>query len=331
MYLLTPITCDASATPENSATVLNKSTKRAATITKKVERKPNSSRIRSERPLPVMTPMRPHISSLTYSAMVMGISDHSSVYPKCAPAWVYVLIPPASLSTLDVISPGPTTARNTARRRRNVRLRRVKSLLRVFSVESLSVTVSRLVIALDSLNLKSLQLGPHMAHHVIHGDGSNRAIAFIYHRQAAQIVFVEQLENFLLLRVGRHRELRRGSQFRHPLVAAREQQSRDGHVARECGIAVDQHDVVELIGRNLVEPNVVHHFAARRVFAHHDDFRGHHAARGVLTELQELLHLFRLAVVHFIQHFLTGFGRKAGNQVGCGVRAHFLDDVSCFL
>src|SRR5580658_7624926 len=209
MYLLTPITCDASATPENSATVLNKSTKRAATITKKVERKPNSSRIRSERPLPVMTPMRPHISSLTYSAMVMGISDHSSVYPKCAPAWVYVLIPPASLSTLDVISPGPTTARNTARRRRNVRLRRVKSLLRVFSVESLSVTVSRLVIRITSpkfqlsnfksqfqiSNLPLLQLGPHMTHDVIHGDGSDRAVTRVHHRQAAQIVFIEQLEN----------------------------------------------------------------------------------------------------------------------------------------
>src|SRR5271155_4241945 len=187
----------------------------------------------------------------------MGISDHSRVYPKWAPAWVYVLIPPASLSTLEVISPGPTTARNTARRRRKVRLRRVKSLLRVFSVESLSVTVSRLVIRITSLkfqisnfksqisNLKSqistfkseilrlpwLQLGPHMAHNVIHGDGPNRAIALVHHRQAAQIVFVEQLKNFLLLRVGHHRKLRRGSQFRHPLVASREQQSCDRNVA----------------------------------------------------------------------------------------------------
>ena len=37
----------------------------AASMTKKVERNPNSSRIRSERPLPVTTPMRAHISSLT--------------------------------------------------------------------------------------------------------------------------------------------------------------------------------------------------------------------------------------------------------------------------
>ncbi len=74
------------ATPANSATVLPKSTTSAAIITKKVERNPNSSRIKSESPFPVTTPMRAHISSLTYSAMVIGISAHSSVYPYCAPA-----------------------------------------------------------------------------------------------------------------------------------------------------------------------------------------------------------------------------------------------------
>ena len=63
--LLTPKICMDAATPANSATVLPKSTANAATITKKVERKPNSSRIRSERPLPVTTPMRAHISSET--------------------------------------------------------------------------------------------------------------------------------------------------------------------------------------------------------------------------------------------------------------------------
>src|ERR1700685_4138134 len=78
-YRLTCITSEASATPENSATVLNRSTNNAATITKNVDRNPNSSRIRSERPLPVTTPMRAHISSLTYSAIVMGIKDHRSV------------------------------------------------------------------------------------------------------------------------------------------------------------------------------------------------------------------------------------------------------------
>ena len=65
------------ATPANSATTLARSTKKPVIITKNVGRKPNSSRIRSDNPLPVMTPMRAHISSVTYSAMVMGISDHS--------------------------------------------------------------------------------------------------------------------------------------------------------------------------------------------------------------------------------------------------------------
>ena len=112
----------AAATPANSATTFARSTKNPVTITKNVERKPNSSRIRSESPFPVTTPIRAHISSVTYSAIVIGISDHSSVYPYCAPAWVYTEIPPASLSTLEVISPGPTTASSSVKRRRRPRI-----------------------------------------------------------------------------------------------------------------------------------------------------------------------------------------------------------------
>ncbi len=44
-----------------------------------VARNPNSSRIRSDRPLPVTAPMRAAISCTTMSAMVVGISVHSSV------------------------------------------------------------------------------------------------------------------------------------------------------------------------------------------------------------------------------------------------------------
>ena len=79
MYRLIPKISTAEATPANSATTFPRSTRKPATITKNVGRKPNSSRIRSESPLPVTTAMRAHISSVTYSAMVMGISDHKSV------------------------------------------------------------------------------------------------------------------------------------------------------------------------------------------------------------------------------------------------------------
>src|SRR5271156_2714900 len=43
-------------------------------------------------------------------------------------------MPPASLSTLEVIRPGPTTARNNARRRRVMRVRRRRFEPRVFQV-----------------------------------------------------------------------------------------------------------------------------------------------------------------------------------------------------
>ncbi len=44
---------------------------------KNVVRKPNSSRIRSERPLPVTAPMREHISWVTIKSSVIGIKVQS--------------------------------------------------------------------------------------------------------------------------------------------------------------------------------------------------------------------------------------------------------------
>ena len=65
MYLLTWKICIAAATPANSATTFARSTKNPVIITKKVDRNPNSSRMRSESPFPVTTAMRAHISSVT--------------------------------------------------------------------------------------------------------------------------------------------------------------------------------------------------------------------------------------------------------------------------
>src|SRR6266852_4207359 len=51
----------AAATPANSATTFARSTKKPVIITKKVGRNPNSSRMRSESPFPVTTPIRAHL------------------------------------------------------------------------------------------------------------------------------------------------------------------------------------------------------------------------------------------------------------------------------
>src|SRR6266481_6452148 len=77
-YLLTPKICMDAATPANSATTFARSTKKPVIITKNVGRNPNSSRMRSDRPFPVTTPIRAHISSVTYSAMFMGMRDQCS-------------------------------------------------------------------------------------------------------------------------------------------------------------------------------------------------------------------------------------------------------------
>ncbi len=66
------------ATPANSATTLPKLVMTSASISQNVTRNPNSSRIRSLRPLPVTAPMRDAISCTTTSATVIGIIVHSS-------------------------------------------------------------------------------------------------------------------------------------------------------------------------------------------------------------------------------------------------------------
>ena len=63
--------------PANSAITLVKLVSTRAIIRKNVVRRPNSSRIRSESPLPVTAPMREHISCVTMSSSVMGISVQS--------------------------------------------------------------------------------------------------------------------------------------------------------------------------------------------------------------------------------------------------------------
>src|SRR5262249_50360245 len=55
-------------------------------------------------------------------------------------------MPPASLSTFDVIKPGPTTARKTASRRRSERVRTLNCRLRLVSREKVSVNVTQVFI-----------------------------------------------------------------------------------------------------------------------------------------------------------------------------------------
>ena len=102
--------------PANSATTLPKFVTMSVTMTMNVSRNPNSSRIRSLSPLPVTAPSRDAISCTTMRAIVIGIIVQSSEYPNCAPAWEYVKMPPASLSTLAVMNPGPMTASRSSSR-----------------------------------------------------------------------------------------------------------------------------------------------------------------------------------------------------------------------
>ncbi len=111
-------TGEAYATPANSAAVLPRSARTNSSSTTVVTLTPKFSRIRSARPFPVTAPIRAHISCVTISASVTGISSQSIEYPNCAPAIEYVWIPPTSLSALAVMIPGPTIEKNSSSERR---------------------------------------------------------------------------------------------------------------------------------------------------------------------------------------------------------------------
>ena len=74
------------ATPANSAMTLVMLARTSMVIMRNVRRRPNSSRIRSDSPLPVTAPIREHISWVMISTRVMGSRVHSGRYPYLAPA-----------------------------------------------------------------------------------------------------------------------------------------------------------------------------------------------------------------------------------------------------
>src|SRR5205807_1923710 len=132
----------AAATPANSATTFARSTKKPVIITKNVGRNPNSSRMRSESPLPVTTPMRAHIhSAAAFLALHQTGND------------------------------------------------------------------------------------------VVHGNGPDRTILLIYDRQHSQIVFVKELEHFLLIGFGGKADYRFHLQGRQALVGRGQEHSHHGNHA----------------------------------------------------------------------------------------------------
>ena len=63
--------------PANSAMMLVRFVSTSTAISRNVVRSPNSSRMRSDRPLPVTAPMREFISCVTTSSTVIGSSVQS--------------------------------------------------------------------------------------------------------------------------------------------------------------------------------------------------------------------------------------------------------------
>src|SRR5215470_6005031 len=95
-------------------------------------------------------------------------------------------MPPASLSTLAVMNPGPTTARTSAMRRRH-------SLSQVMTLQT---------------RPSPLMAVSQHRDHVVSGDDAGQPAVFVDDGERDEIVFVEQLRDIGLRRVGRAGDVR---------------------------------------------------------------------------------------------------------------------------
>src|SRR5215468_844246 len=105
-------------------------------------------------------------------------------------------MPPASLSTLEVIRPGPTTARKRPNRRRSRRVRLRRAMPRSRQASTLAEMTVQSIAGLVAQ--EPLTAAGQPGHHVVHSDGTDRPPVLLHHAQAAQIVLVKQVEDLLV-------------------------------------------------------------------------------------------------------------------------------------
>src|SRR5258708_1143396 len=107
-------------------------------------------------------------------------------------------MPPASLSTLEVMIPGPITASSSVRRLRKARSRFCRPVPGVRSPCPLSALASQFMPFPNFLLFFFTSLFPYFLlldeprNHIVHGDRPNRAILLTHHRERAQVVLVKQ-------------------------------------------------------------------------------------------------------------------------------------------
>ncbi len=155
-------------------------------------------------------------------------------------------MPPASLSTLEVISPGPDHRQQQRQappqRRGRACVDRCRDPVNALVPRSmarpvhacLNLSLSHADLAIDAIACTQTR------DHVVHGDRADGTALRSTTPQAAQVVLVEQLEDFLLVRVGRHRNQRLGLQVSPSSCLRSQQQPRDRSPRPKTCVAVDQ-------------------------------------------------------------------------------------------
>src|SRR6266568_802182 len=218
-------------------------------------------------------------------------------------------MPPASLSTFDVISPGPNTAPKSARRRHKWRLRRRTWVARRCNSSVRALREVQFICRSASLVSASRQRRVSIVPACLHNDARSRVIT----------------SSTVIAPIGRP-ETSTTATLRRLYLS----NSAKTSFSRAPGVTVDHENRVQLLNLNLPVAYPIHHFGARRRFAHVNEIGGHHSARRVLIEAQQRFHLAGFFSRQFLDYVLRDFRREISQNVGSHVWLHLLDDVRRF-
>src|SRR5437667_2064960 len=237
-------------------------------------------------------------------------------------------MPPASLSTLAVMIPGPTTNEKTSKCLRN-RRKRLKFTGSHFT--NRSQRGSRSVSSRSSVANAVLSALHHHFENIVGGDNAKQMVLWTHHGQGHQVVLVEQVRHHVLVGISLDGNDRVCAELFERRIGLRQQNAGQGYRADQRASRVHQKNDVDGLQRALEVPQGGEGTLDGGRFAHHHELRGHESAGGLLLEAQELAHLLGPFPLHVLEKFCRGFWSQLLEHVSRLIRRHFIHNVCSLL
>src|SRR5436305_10824643 len=215
-------------------------------------------------------------------------------------------MPPASLSTLAVIMPGPITARAAARR-----VQREAERARSARAPPCGVVARAPASAMQ-----------HLLQHVVDGDDAEEAAVRVLHGEREEVVLRGLLGDLPDRIVGIERRGMLVHETEDEYLGLRDDDVAEREDSGKLAVRTDHERVVQMRNRLSLAAHLLEGLRRAELRLEPEELGVHEAAGGVLAVGKKLLDLARLARLHLgeeLRGFLLG---QIGEQVGGVVRLH---------